>query len=92
MNQNDILAFLGFLNYHKDHLKDFSSLYDLAHTKRHFLLDDTHEEAFLRAKTTLVTAPCLSYQRPDGLFVLNTNASDIAINAALHMTKAEKKQ
>ena len=35
--QNEVLAFLGFLNYHRDHLKDFAlmsaCLYDLAHTK-----------------------------------------------------------
>lgn len=42
MNQNEVLAFLGFLNYHRDHLKDFASLsaclYDLAHTKGSFFV------------------------------------------------------
>lgn len=42
MNQNEVLAFLGFLNYHRDHLKDFASLsaclYDLGHTKGRFFL------------------------------------------------------
>lgn len=43
--------------------------------------EDTHEEVFRRAKTALVTAPCLSYPRPDGLFVLDTDASDHAVGA-----------
>lgn len=82
MNQNEVLAFPGFLNYHRDPLKDFASFsacwYDLAHTKGHFLWRDTHEEAFLRVKTALITAPSLSYPRPDGLFLLGTDASDQA--------------
>lgn len=94
MNQNEVLAFLGFLNYHRDHLKDFASwsecLYDLAHTKGIFLWEDSHEEAFLRAKTALVTAPCLSYPRPDDLFVLDTDDSDHAVGAVLSQVQGGK--
>lgn len=94
MNQNEFLAFLGFLNYQRDHLKDFASLsaclYDLAHTKGNFLWEETLEEAFLRAKTALVTAPCLSYLCPDGLFVLDADASDYAIGAVLSQVQDRK--
>lgn len=91
---NEVLAFLGFLNYHRDHLKDFASLsaclYDLAHTKGTFLWEEAHEEAFIRAKTALVSAPCLSYPRPEGLFVLDTDASDHAIGAVLSQVQGGK--
>jgi hypothetical protein len=85
--QNKILAFLGFLNYHRDHLKDFASmnayLYDLAHTKGPILWGKVHEDAFVHAKTALITVPCLWYPRPEGRFVLHTDASYQSIGAAL---------
>lgn len=92
MNQNEVLAFLGFLNYHRDHLKDFASLSacfnDLAYTKGNFKWEDTHEEAFLRAKTALVTVQCLSYPRPNGLFVWTLMPSA----QYFHRSKAERKR
>lgn len=44
---------------------------------------DVHNRAVLRAKTTLVTSPCLLYPRPEGLFVWGTDASDDATYATL---------
>lgn len=52
--------------------------------------ENTHEEVFRRAKTALVTAPCLSYPRPDGLFVLDTDASDHAVGAVLSQVQDGK--
>lgn len=44
VNQNEFFAFLGFLNYHREHLKDFASLsaclYDLH--KRKFFCGKKH--------------------------------------------------
>lgn len=65
-------------------------MYDVAHTKGTFLCEETHEEAFIRAKTALVSAPCLSYPRPEGLFVLDTDASDHAIGAVLSQVQDGK--
>ena len=70
-------------------MRDFASmsasLYDLAHRKGTFLWEEVHENenAFLHAKNVLITAPYLAYPRPEGLFVLETDASDHAIGGIL---------
>ena len=65
-------------------------LYDLAHTKGTFLWEETHEEAFIRAKTALVSAHCLSYPRPEGLFMLDTDVSDHAKGAVISQVQGGK--
>lgn len=52
--------------------------------------EETLEETFLQAKTVLVTAPCLSYPCPDGLFVMNTDASDYARGTELSQVQDRK--
>ena len=85
--QTELLSFLGFLNYHRDHIKDYATicadLYDLAQQKGDVAWTDRHHLAFDRAKEALVSAPCLSYPRPEGLFILDTDASDKTIGAVL---------
>ena len=81
------MAFLGFVNYHRDHVKDFAGvtapLYELAHQKGESTLEDHHEQAFVGIKGLLTSPPCLAYHNADGIFILDTDASDIAIGAVL---------
>ena len=76
---------MGFVNYHRDHVKNFaeltSPLYELAHTE--FYWDDHHDIAFREIKEKLYLTPCLVYPIPNGEFILDTDASDRAIGAVL---------
>lgn len=90
------MAFLEFVNYHRDHVKDIASvtapLYELAHQKGESTWEDLHEQAFVGIKGLLTSLPCLAYPNPDGIFILDTDASDIAIGAASHSCKGTKRR
>ena len=86
--KKELMSFLGFANYHRDHVSDFAemtaSLYDLAHATDMPIWEATHTEAFERTKLALISAPCLAYPTPDGHFILDTDASDLSIGASFH--------
>jgi hypothetical protein len=52
---------LGFVNYHRDHVKDFAGvtapLYELAHQKGESTWEDHHEQAFVGIKGLLTSPP-----------------------------------
>lgn len=79
-NPTELLSFLGFLNYHRDHIQSYADicapLYDLANAKGIWAWNTCHKEAFEHAKMALRSAPCLSYPDPDGPFVLDSDAAD----------------
>jgi transposase InsO family protein len=82
-------SFLGFVNYHRNHIKDFAKLCDPLHkaaasvTKGHIDLDDSHAEAFEKLRETLTKAPVLVYPDLDHTFILDCDASDFAIGCEL---------
>ena len=82
----DVEKFLGFLNYHRDHIPNYAgtavSLYGLT-GKNPFDWTQEHEEAFLKLKKAMVSSPVLAYPRPDDQFILDTDASNDAIGAEL---------
>ncbi|MES9879356.1 MAG: pol polyprotein, partial [Sedimenticola sp.] len=86
-NQTELQSFLGFINYHRDHIQNFaqiaSPLYDLSTQKGSITLSDEHLEVFESLKQTVTSAECLSFPTPDGLFILDTDASSTAIGAEL---------
>lgn len=86
-DRTDVQSFLGFANYHREHIRGIAgmavSLYELAAPKTPFQWSDVHQKAFEAVKQALVIAPCLGYPRPEGMFVLDTDASDTAIGAEL---------
>ena len=75
----DVESFLGFANYHRDHLRGYAniskSLYALT-GKNPFQWTEEHEKAFQAIKSMLTSAPCLAYPRDEGVFILDTDASD----------------
>ena len=86
----EVEAFLGFVNYHRAHLKDYaklsSSLYQLTGAgarKRPFQWTAEHRLAFLALKDDLVTAAVLGFPTEEGTFVLDTDASETQIGAEL---------
>lgn len=95
-NPTESLSFLGFLNYHRDHIQIYADIcapmYDLANAKGISAWNTCHKEAFEQAKMALCSAPCLSYPDPDGLFVLDTDASDRTIGAVLSQVQEGKEK
>ncbi len=75
------------MNYHRDHIKHFAEiaapLYDLSTVKGNILLSDEHLAAFQQLKESVNSAPCLSFPIADGLFILDVDASDLALGAEL---------
>ena len=83
----EVERFLGFANYHREHIKDYASvtrvLYQLTGSKVVFNWLDEHQEAFELTKQRLISAPILSYPNAEDVFVLDTDASGHAIGAVL---------
>lgn len=82
----EVERFCGFANYHRNFIKDFAEitapLYELT-GKAPFHWDEKHERSFESVKNALMTAPVLTIPTADGKFILDTDASDIAIGAEL---------
>ncbi len=49
----------------------------------HFRWDDEQEDAFIKLKEALCKAPVLAYPNPDLPYVVDTDASNLAICAVL---------
>ncbi|MCG8047953.1 MAG: RNase H-like domain-containing protein, partial [Candidatus Thiodiazotropha endolucinida] len=85
-NAKELLSFLGFMNYHRNHVHNFAQvsadLYALVHSDT-FIWRSKHQSCFEKLKQLAVTAPMLSHPSPDGLFILDTDASDSQIGASL---------
>jgi len=81
--------FLGLANFYRRFIKNFANyaapLSDLLKTsQRRFVWTRSAETAFAALKTALTQAPVLAHFRSDRLTILYTDASDLAIGAALH--------
>ena len=83
----EVESFLGFVNYYRDHLKEFakstSCLYQLTGAKAEFKWDTKHNQAFEFLKQKLTSVPVLAFPNKDDTFVLDTDASDFAIGGVL---------
>jgi transposase InsO family protein len=86
-NVEQLQCFLGFTNYHRDHIPNYAGmsacLYELLHKKKSYDWQIEHQAAFEQIKESILSAPCLSYPSPNGPFILDTDASDKAIGAVL---------
>lgn len=87
--------FLGLMNYHRNFMKDYARiavpLYGLT-GKAKFVWRTEHEEAFQQIKEALTQAPVLGLPNKRDPFILDTDASDIAIGAVVsQVQKGEEK-
>ena len=86
-NSRDVESFLGFVNYHCDHIKDFANiaaaLYELTGPKSKFDWTERHQHVFETLRNCLVCAPVLAYPNSQDTFILDTDALDKAIGAEL---------
>ena len=86
-NVRDVESFLGFVNYHRDHIAKFAEistpLYELTGPKASFEWQEQHQCAFEQLKQMLICAPVLSLPKKEGTFILDCDASDTSIGAEL---------
>ena len=78
--------FMGLANYHRNFVKNFaqlaSPLYEVAAAKK-FRWHPPQQAAFEGLKEALVTPPVLGIPNNTDMFILDTDASDLAIGAVL---------
>lgn len=86
-NQTEVRSFLGLASYYRRFVKGFAEiarpLHKLTEKGRRFQWDEACQEAFVKLKTCLISAPVLAYPDPQKSFILDTDASDTGIGAVL---------
>ena len=85
-NAKELMSFLGFMNYHRNHMHSFAKvsadLFTLAHAKN-FIWTRQHQACFEKLKNLAISAPMLAHASPDGLLILDCDASGTQIGAEL---------
>ena len=80
-------AFLGLCSYYRKFLGGFAHiaapLHALTKKNKPFVWDTACQDAFETLKGCLVSAPVLALPHDDGLYVLDTDASEVAIGVVL---------
>ena len=83
----DVKSFLGLCSYYRRFVRGFADiarpLYRLTEGQREFRWTSECDDAFRRLKTLLTTAPILAFPTVDGLFILDTDASNTGLGAVL---------
>ena len=82
----ELASFLGFCNYYRDLVPDFARLSDALYKKtRVDTLEWTSElnSAFQQLKTQMLKSPLIKLPDPERDFVLETDASKVAVGAVL---------
>ena len=92
----EVQQFLGLCNYYRQFIKGFSEIAaPLTHLTRKdvdFQWSDSVQQCFEKLKLALCTAPILAYPKPDGIFILDTDASNIGIGGILQQVQDGKEQ
>ena len=83
------MNFLGFANYYREFIKGYADkVYPMQQLMRHkgkkFTWNNAAEESFQRLKKELCEAPVLGMPTEKGMYVLDTDASVVAISGILH--------
>ena len=87
-NKEELQSFLGFANYYRDfipfHAAKVQPMQKLLRKNQHFYWKEKHQEAFDSVKQALADATALAAPNEEGRFVLDTDASAVAIAGILH--------
>ena len=87
-NASELEYFLGFASYYREFIKGYAEvaapLTKYMTKNREFDWDDEAQQAFEQLKQSLTTAPILGLPNDTGTFVLDTDASRVAISGILH--------
>lgn len=83
----EVQSFLGFANFYRRFILDYSSvarpLHDLTHKDKKWLWDNKHTVAFKAIKKRMSSRPVLAHPDPKKQFVVETDASGVALGAVL---------
>ena len=92
-NVKELQSFLGLANYYRKFMKDFAKtttpLNNLLKKDFKYSWSNTENDAFLKLKETLTSAPVLKIADPDAKYTVATDASDFAIGAVLTQKEGE---
>lgn len=95
-NKKEVQQFLGFINYHRGFIQGLAGmcapLYELTKLKGTWDWTDRHTEAFNKLKEAMTNPPVLGYPNAKDTFILDTDASDFSIGAALSQLQKGKEQ
>lgn len=94
-NLKDVQLFAGFYNYYRRFIKDYSKiatpLYRFTKKGEPFRWDKPAEEAFQHLKILISEEPILKNFDPDKEAIVETDASDYAIEVRLYQIHDERK-
>jgi len=86
-NKTDIQAFLGFVNFYRRFIRDFSTkarpLFDLTRSEQVWTWSGKEQAAFEDLKTAVTTAPVLVSPQESDPFRIEADSSDFATGAVL---------
>jgi len=86
-NKTDIQAFLGFINFYRRFIRDFSAkarpLFDLTRSEQVWTWSGKEQMAFDDLKTAVTTAPVLVSPQDSESFRVEADSSDFATGAVL---------
>ena len=79
-----LMSFLGFVNYYREFIKGYADKKLMRHKGKKFEWIDEAQTAFENTKRELCKAPVLGMHTEKGMYVLDTDASVVAISRILH--------
>jgi len=92
-NVTEVKAFMRLSGYYRRFVKDFSlvasPLYGLTKKGIEFVWTNECQEAFEELKRRLVSGPILALPKNEGMYVLDTYASDFGLGAVLSQQQPE---
>ena len=91
--QKQVRSFLGLCSYYRRFIKGFADiarpLHKLTEKTSRYEWNDLCQQSFDVLKKALTSAPILSYPKPQGQFILDTDASHEAVGAVLSQVQDE---
>ena len=92
LDLHEVRSFVGLCSYYRKHIQGFTEvaapLYELATKGTDFEWTDRRHEAFGQ----LTSAPILGFPRENGLWYLDTDASDVGTGAVLSQVQDEEER
>ena len=93
-NKCEMSSFLGFANYYRELIQDYATkshpLASLVRKNITYRWTEAAQKAFDEVKTALTSAQTLALPTEHGLFVLDTDASNVGIAGILHQEQEWK--
>ena len=91
---HEVRSFVGLCSYYRRHIQGFTELaaplHELATKGTEFEWTDQRHEAFGQLKNALTSTPILGFPREDGLWYLDTDASDVGTGAGCPKSGTKK--